>query len=367
MSLLRILLYISLLILPAGASLAGEGFYGFSQGIPLSSAEKNTSLSFTPRSITNYRQKMRDILNMLTSYARKQEPKFKIVVHEGRELLDIGIHEASLEGYNIVRNKIPGKEDKTFLQHDYQNETSPESLSYLNSLDGILLNHIFCPSTKYTDIPQILKQHSLKIAAIDYCSQDDELDEAIQNAIGTNIILYGFTNIDYAFNDISHQMIINENAKNIFEVNQAKNILILTNDKKYKNKADFIASLRNTNFDIIIIPALFNEKYAYTPEEIHSLKFKKNGTTRIVLAEMNISEISPNQIIWQKTWDSSLPNWIKRKSLTTPNAYLVEYWHPEWQKLLSFYMKGIVNSKFDGVLYTGLNTYEYFDALTPLD
>ena len=82
---------------------------------------------------------------------------------------------------------------------------------------------------------------------------------------------------------------------------------------------------------------------------------------------MNISEISPNQIIWQKTWDSSLPNWIKRKSLTTPNAYLVEYWHPEWQKLLSFYMKGIVNSKFDGVLYTGLNTYEYFDALTPLD
>ena len=367
MSLHRLIILALILLIPARFSLAGQGFFGFSKGTPLSENEKNAINSFAPRHITNYRQKMRDTLNMLTSFAHKQNKNFQITAHEGRELLDIGLYEASLEGYNIARNKILGKEDTTFLQHNYQNKNSEDSLVYLKSLDGILLNNLFCPSSNNSKFPNVLKENKIKIASVEYCPTEEDLDEAIQESVGTNIMLYAFTNPKQAFRNISKQMIINENAKNIFEIKQAQNILILTNDKDYNTKAEFILALRNTNFDIVIIPALFHEKEAYTKDEINSLKIKKNGTSRLVLAELNISEISPEQIFWNKEWNINQPTWIKRPSIATKNAYITEYWHPKWQKMLSFYMKGIVDSGFSGVLYTGLNNYEYFDKLTPLD
>ncbi len=367
MSLLRTVFITVFAFFPAGAALAGSGFYGFTEGTPLSAKEYNPGLSSAPRHIINYRQKMRDTANMLTDYARKQNPQFKILAHEGRDLLEISLDEASLNGYNEARKHSPNAEDATFLQHDYQGESTPETLRYLNSLDGIVFNSLFCGKHQKNKIPDILQKKRLKIAAAEYCPKTDELDEALQDSVGMNVLLYAFTNKNNAFSNVENQIIINENAKNIFEVSQAQNILLLTNDSQYPSKEDFIKKLRDSNFDIIVIPALFHEHQHYTKDEVHSLKFKKNGTTRLILAEVNLSEAAEEQYFWNEKWNKNPPKWFKRKSFTKNNAQIAEYWHPEWQKILSAYMKGVVDSGFDGAFYTGLDNYRYFDTQTPLD
>ena len=46
---------------------------------------------------------------------------------------------------------------------------------------------------------------------------------------------------------------------------------------------------------------------------------------------------------------------------------ITKYWHPEWKKIISRYFKDIINEGFDGVFFTGIENYKYFEDQTPLE
>ena len=147
----------------------------------------------------------------------------------------------------------------------------------------------------------------------------------------------------------------------------AKNILFLTDDSNYSKSYDFIRQLQNSNYDVIVIPALFQDKEAFSPEDINSLKFKKNGTTRLVLAEMNITEANTSMYYWKKSWHKTPPEWIARASFVNKDSYIARYWHPAWQKLLGKHIQGIIQTGFSGVFITGIHNHSYFEAQEPLE
>lgn len=91
-------------------------------------------------------------------------------------------------------------------------------------------------------------------------------------------------------------------------VNDAKNMLILTDESEYQDKYEFIDAIRNTNYDIVIIQPLFKRNQTYTPEEIASLQYKKNGTKRLLIAQMNVSEANGRDYFWQKDWQVGYPS-----------------------------------------------------------
>lgn len=359
-------IYITLALVPN----ASAGLYGFSRANPPTKEEQILDIEVPPRHILNYRQKMRDNIEMLADYAHARIPEFQIIVHEGEQLLNKSLWEYHLAGYNDARRKGINADDPSFLYK--LNSSRPEESKlagqalpkFINKIDGIALNNVFCGNRKLSNV---LRQSGLKLMAIDQCPNDDSFDEAIQESFGEGLLLQGFLNPQNAFNNVHKQPIINENARNIFQVADAKNFLILNDDSNYANKYDLIRDLQNTNFDLIVIPPLFHGTKAYTPEEVQSLRFKKNGTTRLIMAEMNLSEADPRSYYWRRDWKTGSPDWLVRPSFVTEQSVITRYWEDSWRRIIAAYLQSIVNSGFSGVFMTGLQNHLYFEKLLPLE
>ena len=369
MSTLRKYISLSLTAVLALVSNASAGLYGFSQANPPTREEKTLDLGTPPRHIINFRQKMRANIDMLADYAHSQNPDFQIVLHEGEELLNKSLWEHHLEGYNKIRNHSDPNEDPSFLYRLPNNQKNAsiatEALpAFTGKLNAIALNNVFCGSRKLSNV---IKQSKLRLIAIDRCPDTDSYEEALQESLGEKILFYGFSNPDLAFNNINYRQHLSENAKNIFSLHDAKNILIVTDDSRYAKAYDFIRGLQNSNYDVIVIPALFHGKHPFSPADIQSLKFKKNGTTRLVLAEINISEASPQMYYWKKSWKRGSPDWLVRPSYVDKDAFIVEYWHPEWRRLLGNHLQGIIRTGFNGIFLTGSQNHTYFEKQLPLE
>ena len=82
---------------------------------------------------------------------------------------------------------------------------------------------------------------------------------------------------------------------------------------------------------------------------------------------MNVSEASPSDYFWLKDWKVGLPEWLKRKSFTSKDNVITQFWHPEWKKIISNYFKDIMNEGFDGIFFTGVENYQYFEQQNPLE
>ena len=279
--------------------------------------------------------------------------------------------EYHLEGYNAARRQGINASDPSFLTRLKEQSPAAEPAvgtpgrRYLNALDAIVLNNLYC--TPQHRPGSLLLKHKLPILSIEQCADELSFDKAIVQSVMDKRVIYGFDNPQYAFRDIKHLPVINETAKNVMSVNDAKNMLILTDESEYQNKYEFIDAIRNTNYDIVIIQPLFKRNQTYTPEEIASLQYKKNGTKRLLIAQMNVSEANGRDYFWQKDWQVGYPSWLVRLSFVDEDSVIAKYWAVEWQRIIARHFKSIVDSGFDGVFFTGLENHLYFEKQTPLE
>lgn len=338
------------------------GLAGFTSANPYTREERNAIHSGFPQSIKNYRDLMRQNVIMLSRYGKSQNPDFIIMAHEGQKLLNNSIWEFHLDDYNQSRLKGYSEERDTLLFNpiEIQNKKIETLMpQYRNSVDVEVINNLFCQDTAM-DVPS-----GIKVMSIDQCMANN-LDEAIKISARHKVPTYIFSNPKYAFKDARNQLLINENADNIENINQAQNILFLLDSSKFKTKESYLKDIEHSNFDIVVISPFFQGK-ALRKEDIDHLKYKKNGTLRKIIAAMNISETDSDKYYWQPEWKIGSPSWLKRASFVDKKGIIVEYWSEEWQKIISDYIKGIVAQGFDGAFLTGLDNYQYFEELTPLD
>ena len=352
------------------ASSAYAGLYGFDNIHPYTKEEQLLSMKVPPRSIINYRNLLRENIIGLAHYAKANNPDFQIMVHEGQDLLTKSLWEYHLEGYIKARNEGQNVEDPSFLLNLKQ--TSPEfdpiigttSAEYLRSIDAITVNNYFC--TKRAISP-IITQEGLKLFSIDYCPNEQALDKAISASLKTQTPLYAFINKDTAFKKITAQPIIKESAKNIFNLKSAQNISFLLKDDLYADKQDFIDAVRASNYDVVVIEPYFRNKFPFTPEEVNSMKYKKNGTRRQILARFSVTEAQDNAFYWQAGWKIGSPDWLLRPSFSDEHSIITRYWVPEWKGYMSRYFRGLIETGYDGAFLTGLENHRYFEKLTPLE
>ena len=256
LTLSRLICFICIAV-PVLTSNAGAALYGFSEANPLTQEEQKINLPAPPRKIINYRQALRDNINMIADYAHAHDTNFQIVLHEGEELLNKNLWEYHREGYNQIRNKFNPKEDTSFL-YKLPSEGDSDTIAgtalpeFSKKINAIALNNVFCNNRKLSNV---LKRSPLRLISIDYCPNAEKYEESLQEAFGENILFYGFTDLNNAFNNISKNLLISENAKNIFSMQDAKNILFLTDDSNYAKSYDFIRNLQNSNYDVIVIPS----------------------------------------------------------------------------------------------------------------
>ncbi len=356
-----------MVLLSTSIAEAGMGLYGFHHANPYTKEERILNLSEVPEDIHNYRADMRNNLLMLIKYAKQQNPDFKIIAHEGQDLLTKSLWEYDREGYNRARLSENAKDD-SFLFHNNYREQEPERYTpaheYLNLVDAIAINNYYC-GKGYEN--KITKAHKLGLITIEQCSNRDDLDAAQINSFIDHKISYGFTDIKQAFNNINDHNNINDSAKNVYQIKDAQNILILTDDSLYKNKEQLIEALLSTNYDIIIMKPLFADRERFAAEDLQKLHFKKNGSKRLLIAELNVAETSPRDYFWNIDWKINSPQWIARKSFVSEDAFITRFWHLAWQKIISNYFKDILNEGFDGIFFTGVENYRYFEQQSPLE
>lgn len=365
------ILLIIITISPAFFKSADAGLHGFHQYNPYTKEERILDLSVVPDTIHNYRADMRNNLLMLIRYAKEQRPDFKIIAHEGQDLLTKSLWEYDREGYNRARLQ-DNAEDASFLFHSNFSEMEPErytpAYDYLNSIDAIAINNLYCkPKKSKGRENNVTKNHNLGLITIEHCQSQEDIEDARINSMIDQKSSYFFTNISDAFNNTFDHNNINDSSKNIFNVSDAQNILIITDDSRYKNKEDFVTALLKTNYDIIIMKPLFANAIRFSADDIQKLRFKKNGTKRLLIAEFNVSEASPKDYYWNRDWKIGNPEWLARLSFSSKDTIITRFWYPEWKQIISRHFKDILEEGFDGIFFTGIENYQYFEQQTPLE
>lgn len=346
------------------------GLYGFTEPHPLTQEEKILDMEVAPETILNYRDLMRNNISMLSDYARDFNPNFQIILHEGGDLLSKSLWEYHLEGYERARAQGINTSDPSFLASLKQmGITSPynpgtRAAAFRKHINAVAYNDLYCTPRK---LDKELQETGLSFLAISHCPNLASYGKAAELSVKDKLLFYGFIHPDQAFRHLAKQPIINENARNIFKVDEAENFSLLLEDKGYKSKAEMLEEIRNSNYDILIVNPLFHDKVPFTAEEVNAMKYKKNGARRLILAEQNISEATSGAYYWQDEWEIGKPSWLRRLSFANENGIITEYWHRDWQKVMAEHFKSIIMTNYDGVFMTGVNNYRYFEKLTPLE
>ena len=296
----------------------------------------------------DYRQDMRDLVQGVSAYAKGLNSNFIIIPQNGHELLT-----------------------------ENGEETGTPAATYLDAIDGVGREDLFygynednvaTPTSEgnyMIAFLDIAESNGIEVLVTDYCWTGSFVgDSYIQNTTKGYI---SFAAGHRELNDIPAYPAnpYNVNASNVTSLTEAKNFLYLINPGAFPNKDTFLNTVRETNYDIIIID-LFHDDVALTASEVVSLKVKANGGSRLVIAYMSIGEAEDYRYYWHTEWETNPPLWLAEENLEWPGNYKVRYWDKDWHNVIygkdDSYLDKVVDTRFDGVYLDIIDAFEYFEG-----
>jgi cysteinyl-tRNA synthetase len=290
----------------------------------------------------DYRQKMRDFVIGISSYAKEMKPDFLIIPQNGHELLLLtdGLSLSYIKSIDGV-----GRED-LFYGYEGDNLPTPEPIRK--------------EMIAYMDIAE---SHGVEVLVTDYCWTHSFIDDSYNQSYSRGYISFAAERRELDNIPSYPKEPFNVNSKKIFSLKEAKNFLYLINPG-FPDRRSYLDSIRNTNYDLIIVD-LFYEGIALTPEEVESLKIKANGSPRLVVAYMSIGEAEDYRYYWRDEWYENPPEWIEEENPEWPGNYKVRYWNDTWQGIIyrnnDSYLRKIIDAGFDGVYLDSIDSYEFFE------
>lgn len=295
----------------------------------------------------NYQQDMRDFVQRISTYAEGIKSNFIIIPQNGHELLTENgeptgpLSQAYLEAIEGV-----GRED---LFYGYNSDDMPTPVSERDYMISFM---------------DIAENNGIEVLVIDYCSTKSFVDDSYHQNSERGYISFAadrreLDNIPaYPINPF------NMNSANITSLTEAKNFLYLINPGLFTNQNVFMNTIRETNYDIVIID-LFYSDIALIANEVASLKIKANGGSHLVIAYMSIGEAEDYRYYWQTEWKINPPSWLAEENPKWPGDYKVRYWDTAWQEIIygndNSYLKKILDAGFDGVYLDIIDAFEYFE------
>ncbi|MCH7832210.1 MAG: Hsp70 family protein [Proteobacteria bacterium] len=124
--------------------------------------------------------------------------------------------------------------------------------------------------------------------------------------------------------------------------------------------------MHDTNYDLLIVD-VFHGREPLGKQAVATLKYKKLGARRLVYASVDVGAAASFRYYWKANWGEGSPMWIKAPVRGDPDSYHVEFWRPEWQRIIAgdtqSYVYGIIAQGFDGVVLTGIEeAYRFFEG-----
>lgn len=143
-------------------------------------------------------------------------------------------------------------------------------------------------------------------------------------------------------------------------LDEVKNFLYLLNPSKFNSKDEYLRALKSSEYDLLIIEPTLNGIF-FTKDEIEQLKYKKNGSRRLVIAYFSIGEAEDYRFYWEKSWSKKLPDWIVEENENWEGNYIVKYWSKEWQEIVKEYQRRLESIGVDGYYLDTIDSFQYFE------
>jgi cysteinyl-tRNA synthetase, unknown class len=310
----------------------------------LASCKKDKNIN----SETEYKQKMREFVIGISTYAKNINPNFLIVPQNGIELV-------------TENGEASGQAVTSYL--DAIDANGQEDLFYGYDKDDLVTSA--SDNTYLKNLLSISKNAGNTILVTDYCSTPSNITNAyIQNK---NQGYISFAATQRELNNIPNfpNPIHQENSTLVNNISQVKNFLYLINPSNYNTKSDFIAAVTATNYDLLIMDLYFTDGTPFTSAEINQLKNKANGGKRLIIAYLSIGEAENYRYYWQSNWNTSKPSWLDSENPNWAGNYKVRYWDAAWQNIIygnnNSYLKKIIDANFDGAYLDIIDAFAYYE------
>jgi len=307
--------------------------------------------------LLDFREEMRMFVQSISAFTRSYRPNFVVLANGGLDLL--------VKRDPIVENKV-----------------SP-ARAYMRALDGVLQEGMFFDVKRgdrpfgsppvedrqkpMLDMAKFAQRNGLKVFTLDFGKGNAVVDTARKQAAQN-----GYVSLvaDAPSTDI-HRLPtypprpFDENPANILSLDMVKNFVVIRNSAPFGRQDSFALKMHDTNYDMVAVE-VFHGRRPLNRQAVETLKYKKIGARRLVLAYMDVGSAASYHYYWRPGWREGSPFWISAPQRDDPDRYNVEYWREAWKQIIAgdtnSYAYGLIAQGFDGVIIDGLETYKFFEG-----
>lgn len=310
-----------------------------------------------PIAVPDYREPLRELVMALSDYAKARAPNFLVLSREGIALAYKDERQVRME--ELARDpKAP------------ERVTEPEGTPnrrYVRVLDGIIMDDQWCGErpTASPAFLDMLKGTGVNMLVVDHCGSTEAAGDAYKAARKAGVIPH----VDSGTGPLDRvpKGVWGENPDNVPSLSGARNLLLIDDTMRYGSKDAWVMALQDSNADILAIPSFWRDREPLTAAEVHSLKFKKLGARRLVLARMDATHGRDTAYYWKRSWKVGDPAWLMQPVLSKPGTFDVQYWDPAWREIVGRTFAGLVDLGYDGVVIEGLDVHKAREVAFPLD
>ncbi len=347
-----VLAFVLLAVAPAGAQEPGQGSAQQTQ-------ERDVAAAPLPAAARrDYRDEMRRFIQAIGAFARQNRRDFLIIPQNGLELL------TKVDAIDSAK-RAPAR-------------------AYMRSIDGVLQEALYFGDPEFDKPPpekrqeklltltELARTNGLRVLVMDYARTPKTVDDAHRRNTAKGYVSFTAHARAPELGSLPPypKRPYHENGASVLSLKAVRNFLYLRDSAPFGRQDEFAMTLRGTNFDMVVVD-VFHGRTPLTKQAVESLKYKKTGGRRLVLAYMDIGSAARYRHYWQPKWREGAPRWISGPFRGDPDKYHVEYWRAAWQKIITgdtkSYVYGIIDLDFDGVVLDGADAYLYFESGGEID
>ena len=300
------------------------------------------------------RNQMRKFIQSITTFARRYNRNFSIITHGAQELL---------------------------IRRDVVDETrfSP-ARTYMRTIDGVLIDGLFFGDRVFGEpvadeirarnlrLMGIAKNNGLSVFVMDYGTDHKTIEES--NRLNRE---KGFisTTVHAPLAELGSlppypRRPFGESSNSVLSMKDISTFAYISNSAAFGQPTEFAMQMHETNYDLIVVDVMHG-RIPLSKRAVETLKYKKVGGKRLVFARANIGTAATHRFYWKPTWGEGSPDWISVPLRDDPDSYYVQFWRPEWQRIITgdtkSYIYGLVALGFDGVVLEGMeDAYRFFET-----
>lgn len=160
----------------------------------------------------------------------------------------------------------------------------------------------------------------------------------------------------------------NVNPNSIVSLSNVRNFAVIRDSSGFGRQDEFALRMHDTNFDMVVVD-VFHGRIPLTKQAVETLRYKKLGAKRLVLARIDIGLADAFAHYWQDHWEPGKPDWLGEALPGQPDRYRVDFWRPEWQAIITgnpqSYVYGLIDLGFDGAVIDGLDAFYFHEGVAP--